>query len=124
MPLPNGEIAPPTALVGRRVIGEATDMEVPAAGLTNSLLAKLFRSVDSKGAAPNSSGSASSKPDIKVDGGEDMDEKVTSARRSSRIVRPGSWAAPAMPAPLRTPGAARGLEGRQQRPFSVSPNVI
>lgn len=94
IPLPNGEIAPPTALVGRRVVGEAVEMEVPAAGLTNSLLAKLFRSIDTPVEAAVSASRGAGKAGNRED---DMDGNVTTARRSSRIVRPESWEAPFTP---------------------------
>lgn len=90
-------------------------MEVPAAGLTNTLLAKLFRSMDSNGAAPASASKAADK----VGGGENMDEKVTNARRMSRIVRPEVELAPATSGALLTPHAARGSETQKQRPVSM-----
>lgn len=96
VPLPDGEIAPPTALVGRRVVGEAAEMDAPpAAGLSNSILARLFRSMDAPDASSSkkttwagghAGGSGSKWND------EMMDGRVTiTARRSSRVVRPESW---------------------------------
>lgn len=115
IPLPNGEIAPPAALVGRRVVGEAVEMEAPAVGLTNSLLAKLFRSIDSKGAAPPPT--KTTQPNAPTGAGgevaaENLDGEV-SARRSSRIVRPDSQLRPITSHGLHAPLEEDGEKRRQ-----------
>lgn len=67
-------------------MGETVEMEVPNASLTNSVLAKLFRSVEKKGAVPLNEPTG-----IAQDSKTDI-EGTISARRSSRIVRPHSYA--------------------------------
>lgn len=74
-------------------------MEAPAAGLTNSMLAKLFRSIDTPGEAPVSVPRGAGKAGNRED---DMDGNVTTARRSSRIVRPESWEIPFTPGMVRS----------------------
>lgn len=78
IPVHNGEIPPPTALVGRRVIGEVNTDRI-SGGLTNSLLGKLFRRLKRGGPAAEG----------RKDTMEDMTAVSGSARRSSIIVRPG-----------------------------------
>lgn len=55
MPVPNGEVPPPSALVGRRVVdGSQTEMGSSGAGSSgvgNSLLGKLFRRMEKGGPA-------------------------------------------------------------------------
>lgn len=82
--LPNGEIPPPSALVGRRVIGEADEMDGPPTGLTNSIVGKLFRTVESGGPSAKQG----------KNGSEDINGNL-SAKRRSMIVRPDSISPPA-----------------------------
>lgn len=71
IPVPNGEIPPPSALVGRRVLGDPSMDE--SSGVGNSILNKLFRRLEKGGLAADS----------RKDTMETCDE-----RRASRIVRP------------------------------------
>lgn len=54
VPLPPGEIPPPSALVGRRVIGKGLERETTSSGLGNSVLSRLFGRVEKGGPAAES----------------------------------------------------------------------
>lgn len=81
--LPNSEVAPPTALVGRRVIGAAaeTDGQSAVGGTTvhNGVLGRLFSRVEKGGPAAEG----------RVDTMADMSGTKGGAGRASRTVRPG-----------------------------------
>lgn len=96
--LPNGEVAPASALAGRRVIGAQVDTEKPSSGMGNSMLFKLFSRVEKGGPAAEG----------RVDTMANMGSVNASARRASRLVQPGDLGAPA-------PAPATATSLRQQR---------
>lgn len=104
-------MAPPTALAGRRVVGAMAEMESqrPSGGLGNSMLSKLFSRVEKGGPAAEG----------RVDTMANMGATSGSARRASRMVRPGG----VTPAPLQTITAATATSGQQKEAAHREPGV-
>lgn len=101
--VPGGEIPPPSALVGRRAVGAAPEVAGATTGLGNSILSKLFSTLGKGGPAAESQK-------------DNTDGSVSSAKRSSRIIRPADYGPPAAPRkPLRP--------AREESGLSIPPGV-